>query len=328
MSFSILATILIAAYVAASVLYVYRWRGYARYPSFSQYLRKSWPVFAPFNCLLYLTTRAYARRPVLDAMQVDGMGMVRRHWAQIRDEAVALHAAGELDATTRPGSAGYYDVGFRTFYKRGWKKFYLKWYGEPHPSARRLCPQTVRIIEQVPGIRAAMFSVLPAGSELRLHSDPMACSLRYHLGLDTPESDRCFINVDGIELSWRNGQDFVFDETYPHYAVNATQRPRLILMCDVDRPMNAAGRAFNRMYSVMVKAMAVPNTMEDERGLFSRIFSAIAPWRAIAATVKRQHRTAYVWLKVASNTALVLVAFALIYLVLDSMARTGAAAIH
>lgn len=43
---------------------------------------------------------------------------------------------------------------------------------------------------------------------------------------------------------------------------------------------------------------------------------------------ERKHRTAYVWLKAASNTALVLVAFALVYLVLDSMARTGAAAIH
>lgn len=328
MSLSLLATVLVALYVAACIAYVYRWRGYVRYPNFEQYLRKSWPVFAPLNCLLYLATRPHARQPVLDAGYVEGLHLIRQHWAQIRDEALALQAAGELDATTRPGSAGYYDVGFRTFYKRGWKKFYLQWYGEPHRSARRLCPQTVRIVEQVPGIRAAMFSVLPAGAELRLHSDPMACSLRYHLGLDTPNQDSCFINVDGIAVSWRNGKDFVFDETYPHYAVNGTNRDRLILMCDVERPMNAAGRAFNRAYSVLVRAMAVPNTSEDRRGPFSRLFAAIAPWRELAMRMKWKSRRAYVGLKIAFNAALVFFVFALVYAMLHFIERTGIATIH
>lgn len=326
MSMSLLATALVAAYVAASIGYVYRWRGATRYPNFSQYLRKSWPVFAPLNCLLYLSTRRYARRPVLDATCLDGIAVVRERWTQIRDEALAVHRAGELDAATRPGSVGYYDVGFRTFYRRGWKKFYLQWYGQPHRSAQRLCPNTVAILRQVPGIRAAMFSVLPPGAELSLHSDPMACSFRYHLGLDTPGSDSCYIDVDGSRVSWRDGQDFVFDETYPHFARNDSERTRLILMCDVVRPMNAFGRLINVPYMALVRAMAVPNTAEDRRGFFSWLFCAISPWREAAVAYKQRHRRRYVLMKLLFNGALVSLAFLAVFAVLHSIELTGLAA--
>ncbi|MDP3137952.1 MAG: hypothetical protein Q8N17_16660, partial [Burkholderiaceae bacterium] len=67
MSYSLLAMGFVAAVSAGSVAYVYRWRGTARYASFAQYMRKSWPVFAPLNCLMYMSTRAWARKPVLDA---------------------------------------------------------------------------------------------------------------------------------------------------------------------------------------------------------------------------------------------------------------------
>lgn len=325
---SLLAIALLALYTAASVWYVYRWRGRARYENFSQYLRKSWPVFAPFNCLLYLSTHRSARQPVLDAGYLQGIAVLRQNWPLIRDEAIALQRAGELDATSVPGSAGYYDVGFRTFYKRGWKKFYLAWYGPPHRSAQRLCPQTVRLLGQVPGIRAAMFSVLPPGAQLSLHADPMACSLRYHLGLQTPNSDRCHISVDGTRLSWRDGQDFVFDETCPHYARNGTDVPRLILMCDVERPMSLPGRAFNRVYSLMPKAMAVPNTAEDRRGFISALFRRISPWRDAAVRLKERRRAFYTALKVALNSSVVLFAFVLAYAMLELMQRTGLAVLY
>lgn len=327
MNVSITMTVLVAAYVAASVGYVYRWRGRVRYRSFSQYLRKSWPIFAPANCLLYLATRSSARQTMLDAGYVQGISIIRENWKLIRDEALALHRAGELDATAQPGSVGYHDVGFRTFYKRGWRKFYLTWYGEPHRSALRLCPETVRLLGQAPGIRAAMFSVLPAGSELTLHSDPMACSLRYHLGLQTPDSDRCFISVDGCRRAWRNGEDFVFDETYPHYAKNETGELRLILMCDVDRPMSFMGHAFNRLYSLVPKAMRVPNTREDRRGPISWLFAVVAPVRSSAVALKQQHRKLYLSLKYSLNTCLVLLAFLLVYVMLDSVERVGTAAL-
>jgi aspartyl/asparaginyl beta-hydroxylase (cupin superfamily) len=34
----------------------------------------------------------------------------------------------------------------------------------------------------------------------------------------TPNDDRCFIEVDGIRYSWRDGEAVIFDETYIHWA--------------------------------------------------------------------------------------------------------------
>jgi beta-hydroxylase len=328
MNFSTIALAAVAVYTAASMAYVYRWRGRLRYAGFGEYLRKSWPVFAPFNCLLYLSTHRFARRPVIDSAYLDGVSILRAHWPRIRDEALALYRSGAIDATSQPGSAGYHDLGFRTFYKRGWRKFYLRWYGTPHASAQRLCPETLWLLAQVPGIRAAMFSVLPPGGELTMHSDPLACSFRYHLGLSTPNDDRCFINVDGQALSWRDGRDFVFDETYPHYARNDTDQLRLILMCDVERPMHPFGRLFNRLYSQLARARAVPNTDEDRRGVLTALFAAVSPWRTRAVALKSQRRGVYVLLKYSLNTMLLLLAFLPVYAVLQWIERAGIAAMY
>jgi beta-hydroxylase len=309
MNFSTLALAAVALYAAGCIAYVYRWRGRLRYAGFGDYLRKSWPVFAPLNCLLYLATHRFARQPVIDSRYLDGVSILRAHWPRIRSEALALYASGALEATSQPGSAGYHDLGFRTFYKRGWRKFYLRWYDAPHASA-------------------AMFSVLPPGAELTLHSDPLACSFRYHLGLVTPNDDACFINVDGRALSWRDGQDFVFDETYPHYARNDTDTLRLILMCDVERPMNPLGRAFNRLYSQLARALAVPNTDEDRRGALTAVFAAIAPLRTRAVALKSQRRGMYVLLKYSLNTMLLLLAFLPVYAVLQWIERAGIAAMY
>ena len=298
--------VLMFCYVLASVLYVYRWRGSVRYASFSQYLRKAWPVFAPLNCLLYLTTKAQARQPVVTSDAFAGTELLRQHWPLIREEAQALMDAGLFDVIRTPGSAGYYDLGFRTFYKRGWSKFYLSWYGTTHKSALRLCPKTVALLQQVPVVRGAMFSLLPPGAGLSLHSDPLACSLRYHLGLVTPNSAQCRIVVDGHSCIWQDGEDFVFDETYPHYAVNNSEQYRLILMCDVDRPLNWLGRQFNRCYLAMARHSLVPNLPENQQGAVSALFAALSPWPQRALQLKARHRRAYKLLKWLLNTTLIL----------------------
>jgi hypothetical protein len=49
-----------------------------------------------------------------------------------------------VDATKRPGIPGYYDVGFGTFLKSGWRRFYVKSYGA-RILRRAPVPRTVRI---------------------------------------------------------------------------------------------------------------------------------------------------------------------------------------
>ena len=313
MGFSVAALAGILVYSALSVAYVYRWRGRTRYASFTQYFRKSWPIFAPLNCILYMTTRRAARGPVLTGEALPNLSILRDNWQVIRDEALAIRSDGAFEAAKAPGSPGAYDVGFRTFFKRGWSKLYLKWYGSTHRSAQRTCPRTVALLKQVPEVKGAMFAILPAGSELTLHADPLACSLRYHLGLQTPNSDQCLIDIDGVQVSWRDGQDFIFDETYPHWAHNGTDASRLILMCDVARPLNLFGRVFNAVYGLLAGGTLVPNTEEDRRGLFSAVFAAIAPIQTRTRELKRTNVARYKLLKHTINAILLILVLALLY---------------
>jgi beta-hydroxylase len=138
-----------------------------------------------------------------------------------------------------------------------------------------------------------MFAYLPKRAELRRHADPLAISLRYHLGLATPNSDACFINVDGRNQSWRDGEVLMFDETYLHYARNDTDTDRLILMCDVRRPLNPLGRIFNFFFRAVTRASVVPNTLEDRRGLGSRAFEALTPLLAGSKALKSKNRPLY-----------------------------------
>lgn len=302
--FTMSALLVICICVIASMVYVYRFRGRVRHESLSQYLRKSWPIFTPFNCLLYLFTQPRARKAVMDLRDFPELKELQAHWQVFRDEALALQQRGLLEAARSPDSPAYYDVGFRTFFKYGWSKFYLNWYGYNHASAQALCPRSAEILRRFPSINGAMFSMLPPGSQLTRHSDPIASSLRYHLGLATPNADSCFINVDGQTLSWRDGEALMFDETYLHFARNDSGLNRLILMCDIERPMSPPGRGFNFFYKQLVKATVVPNLEGDRRGFASAVFATIAPLLARSKRLKETHLPLYKLLKYSVNTLL------------------------
>jgi beta-hydroxylase len=298
--------------IAASIVYVYRYRGSARYADFREYFRKGWPIFSPANCLLYVTTQARGSGPIQDVARYPELAALRDNWEVIRDEALALQAQNYFEMTKRPGTPAYYDVGFRTFFKNGWCRFYLKWYGYTHHSARALCPKTVEILSRVPSLNGAMFALLPPGSQLSRHADPMACSLRYHLGLATPNSDDCFINIDGQNHSWRDGKVLMFDETYLHYARNDSAQPRLILMCDIDRPTNPLGSVVNMFYKCLTRLSVVPNTDADRRGFANRVFSSLSPLLGRSQALKQTNRPLYLVLKYSVNTLLLLIALSLI----------------
>lgn len=249
------------------------------------------------------------------------MTTLRQNWQTIRDEGMELVRQNYFDATKRPGTAAYYDVGFRTFFKYGWSRFYLNWYGYTHHSARRLCPRTTEILKKVPAVHGAMFAFLPRGGQLTRHADSIAVSLRYHLGLATPNSDACFINVDGRAQSWRDGQVIMFDETYLHFVRNDTESDRLILMCDVKRPLNPLGALFKFFYQGITRASVVPNTPEDHRGLANRVFAGLAPVLARSKTLKSTNRPLYLVIKWSVNSLLLLSVLGLVAGVVHLLGR-------
>jgi beta-hydroxylase len=268
--------VIILACLAAST-WVFACRGRVRFRTLREYLRKGWPIMALPNCLLYACTPREARRPVLPLDRFPGLEALCSEWPVMREEALALLHAQVFEATRDASSPAWFDLGFRTFQRRGWSKFYLHWYGVTQPSALLLCPRTVELLCSQPALRGALFAVLPAGARLTRHMDPLASSLRLHLGLSTPNDARCCIEVDGEVRVWRDGEAFIFDETYLHEACNNTEQPRIILMCDIQRPLNPLGRLLNAPLLGLLSLTIVPNLPGDHRGLVNRLFTLVAP---------------------------------------------------
>ena len=256
LSFAIKAGLILL--FVGSILYVH-FRGKARLPVLRQFVNHS-AFFAPYNALMYLFSGVQSK-PYLDRSKFPELDVLKDNWQAIREEAMHLFDEGYIRAAEKNN-----DAGFGSFFKKGWKRFYLKWYDKALPSAELLCPKTVELVNSIPNVKGAMFALLPGGSHLNPHRDPFAGSLRYHLGLSTPNSDACRIFVDGEEYAWRDGEDVMFDETYVHWVKNETDITRVILFCDIERPLSSPFMTrVNRWVSAQLGKATAPQNLDDER---------------------------------------------------------------
>jgi beta-hydroxylase len=110
----------------------------------------------------------------------------------------------------------------------------------------------------------------------------------------------------------------IFDETYIHAAENRTDVERLILFCDVERPMrHGFARSFNRWFGRhVVAAASSPNDDTDRIGLINRLFFLSDRAGHYRRRFKAWNRTAYKLTKAGLAAALVAV------LVLPTSLRT------
>ena len=93
----------------------------------------------------------------------------------------------------------------------------------------------------------------------------------------------------------RDGEPVMFDETYIHYAENTTQQNRIILFCDIERPMKYRwAAAFNRWFSRNVMAAAgSPNDEGDKTGGLNRAFTRLYKIRLRGKELKKRNRARY-----------------------------------
>src|ERR1700743_718408 len=273
--------------IAITTIYVH-FRGRQRL-RFARQLGDHSTYLATYNVLMYAAS-AVPNEPVIPLDKFPELTPLRENWQTIRDEAVRLFDEGFIRAAAHNTHCGFY-----SFFKSGWKRFYLKWYDDFLPSARTLCPKTVELLNSIPTVHGAMFAMLPPGGKLGAHRYPFAGSLRYHLGLVTPNSDKCHIFVDGVECIWRDGEAFMFDETFIHSAENATDVNRIILFCDVERPMKYGFMtAINRWVSRnIVKASATQNVEGEHVGVLNKVFGKLYEIHLASRKVKQWNRTVY-----------------------------------
>ncbi|HXH37893.1 MAG TPA: aspartyl/asparaginyl beta-hydroxylase domain-containing protein [Thermoanaerobaculia bacterium] len=291
--------LVVLALLAGCALYIH-FRGRVRH-GFVRQLTDHSTFLAPYNVLVTMFS-AVPRQPIQKVSDFPELAPLRENWQALREEAERLEEQGNV----RPAPK-HNDVAFNAFFRRGWTRFYVKWYGEPLPSAEELTPKAVALVKSIPSINAALFARLPPRGVLGEHRDPFAGSLRYHLGLRTPNSDACRIYIDGTPYSWRDGEDLVFDETYIHSVTNDTDEARLILFCDVARPIrNPIMRAMNRFVTRhIVRITAAQNFEGEQLGAVNRVSGSVYRLKVFFERAKNANRRLYYAVKYLLIAALV-----------------------
>jgi len=142
-----------------------------------------------------------------------------------------------------------------------WKTFFFYAYGFQAPQICVRCPETTRILAQIPGMKTAFFSILSPGKHIPRHRGPYKGVIRYHLGLIVPEpKERCRIQVGDEIRHWEEGRSLIFDDTYPHQVWNDTDGLRAVLFVDFVRPLRFPANVLN---GIILKLIAWSPFVQD-----------------------------------------------------------------
>jgi aspartyl/asparaginyl beta-hydroxylase (cupin superfamily) len=163
---------------------------------------------------------------------------------EIRGEAVALLSRRDEVPRLHETDPGQECISAAT--PNDWRVYYLTLAGAKARPNQARCPATARVLDRVPGVFQACFSILDAGKSVPPHRGPYGGYLRYHLGLIVPDNDPPQLKVNGQAYTWREGEGMLFDDTHEHEVINICAEPRVVLIVDVFRPMPLAQTLVNR----------------------------------------------------------------------------------
>lgn len=164
---------------------------------------------------------------------------------------------------------------------RGWKTFLLAGYGFRSENNIKLCPETWRICQKIPGLITVMYSILETGKHLPPHRGPYNGVLRLHLGLIVPEPrEQLGIRVENAIYRWREGEAVIFDDAYEHEAWNRTPHTRVVLFVDFRKPLYFPANLIN--WLLLHLAMFTPfirEGMDNQKAWEKKFYEEAEAWR-------------------------------------------------
>lgn len=191
--------------------------------------------------------------PKIDMSYFPYLEPIRAEWKTIQAEAREVLKFREAI----PGFADISPDQYRLAKGQNWKTFIIYGFGQKLETNAKLTPRTAELLEGVPNLQTAMLSILAPGYHIPAHKGVTKGILRSHIGLIIPKDyEKCRIRVDDTITPWRDGEIFVFDDTYEHEVWNDTDEERVILLFDFDRPMRFWGRVLNSTFLKIMKLTA------------------------------------------------------------------------
>lgn len=137
--------------------------------------------------------------------------------------------------------------------ERRWRSFFLHAYGYRSDVACNACPITASLVDAIPNLETAFFSVLAPGAHLPPHRGVTKALVTCHLPLLVPDTEDCWIRVETEYYRWRPGRAFVFDDTRLHEVRNGSGDYRVVLLIHVRRPLRLPGSLAGNAFMAAVK---------------------------------------------------------------------------
>lgn len=219
-------------------------------------------VFRLARAYAQVVRRVSASHVFMPTDQIEWVSHLESNWRVIRDELDCLRAAFDLPAMIDviPGEQGMADA--------RWKAFMFRYFGHSIAPNCSICPRTAALLENIPGLLSAEFSVLEPGTRLAAHHGIYAGVLRYHLGLIVPErADLCGLRVDNETRQWREGASLLFDDTRQHEAWNLANQDRVVLIVDVKRQLPAPLRWLNEAVLLVLSRIVMPPLVRADQAV-------------------------------------------------------------
>jgi beta-hydroxylase len=200
---------------------------------------------------LIMRSSEIEERPVLAATLFDWVPYLESNWPAIRDEAQALMRDRGSVPALRDISPEHRKIAVDD----KWRSLFLWAYGLRIDANCARCPETARIVERIPNLLSAFYSVMLAGAHVPRHTGPTKAILTAHLGLIIPlKRASCHMYVGGEDVVWEAGRVVVFDDMFPHEVWNDSGEDRVILLLHLKRPLRFPGSALRDLFFAALRA--------------------------------------------------------------------------
>lgn len=117
-----------------------------------------------------------------------------------------------------------------------WKTYEFTFFGIEHPVHHEACPETSKLIRQIPELITAQFSLLYPNTHIQPHTGYSRMILRNHLPLVVPAQGDMGIRVGSETRAWEEGKLMSFYDFLDHEAWNNSNEIRAVLMFDTPHP--------------------------------------------------------------------------------------------
>ncbi|MEO1497311.1 MAG: aspartyl/asparaginyl beta-hydroxylase domain-containing protein [Planctomycetota bacterium] len=128
-----------------------------------------------------------------------------------------------------------------------WRVFMLYAMGAKPADNRVRCPRTCQLIDAIPDLFQAFFSILEPRKSVPPHEGPYSGYLRYHLPLVVPTDRPPRMRIKDHWHTWRDGEGLLFDDHWEHEVENHSDQVRVVLIVDILRPMPWLRDRVNRL---------------------------------------------------------------------------------